>query len=161
MSIAVSAMIRPSRMLLFMVGGLCSLVGLSGVLIVAGVVGNLMLVERLVLAFTCLAAALYGLFRYTSASRSVRIDISAAGQIRIADAMPATSGNTPVHVSANAYLLQGTTLWSHLLLLRLRLDSGSVRTIAILPDCVPNDTFRVLSVACRWISMRTDKMEPD
>ena len=144
-----------------MVGGLCSLIGLSGALIAAGVVGDLMQAEQMFLAAACLAAALYGMFSYMRSNRLVRIDISAVGQIRVADVIPARSGNIPVHVPANAYLLQGTTLWSHLLLLRLRLDSGSVRTIAILPDCVPNDTFRVLSVACRWISMRTDKMAPD
>lgn len=102
------------------------------------------------------------LLRYTRACRPVRIDISAVGQIRVADVMPAGRENIPTHMPARAFLVKGTTLWSHLLLLRLRLDGGSVRTIVILPDCVPHDSFRVLSVACRWISMRTDKMmEPD
>lgn len=144
-----------------MVAGLCSLVVSSGALIAVGAVGDLMLPERLLLAAAGLVLASYGMLRYAYANLSVRIDISALGQIRVANAVPAGSANIPMFVPVKACLLRGTTLWSRLLLLRLRLDSGSVRTIAILPDSVPDDTFRALSVACRWISAGAGKPGSD
>jgi len=151
-----SAVIRPSRVLSALVGLQCLLVASTGVLIALGAVGDLALPERLALAVLCLAAAIYGITRYYRSRRAVHIDISGSGRIRIADAVaPSTKKQMP----SPAGLLDGTILWSHLLLLRLRLDSGSVRTIAILPDCVTNDTFRNLSVACRWIASRTNRTE--
>ncbi|MEM4989013.1 flagellar hook-length control protein [Collimonas sp. H4R21] len=154
MSIAQSVVIQPSRVLSALVGLQCLLAASTGALIAAGAVGDLALPERLALALLCLAAAIYGITRYYRSRQAVHIDISGSGRIRIADVVtPSTKKQMP----SPARLLGGTTLWSHLLLLRLRLDSGSVRTIAILPDCVSDDAFRNLSVACRWIASRTNR----
>ncbi|WP_253273694.1 flagellar hook-length control protein [Collimonas arenae] len=160
MSIALSAVIKPSRLLFVLVVVECTLVGLIGALIACGIVGNLLLPERLALATLCVLAAAYGMLRYYRDRRTIQIDVSGTGQIQIAEIAK------PVAINANqvsapmlmpAQLLQGTTIWSHLLLLRLRLASGSVRTIAILPDCVSKDSFRVLSVACRWIAAHANR----
>ena len=51
-----------------------------------------------------------------------------------------------------AQLLAGSTVWPNLLLLRLRLENGRVRTIPVLPDSVSRETFRALQVACRWVA---------
>ncbi|WP_211462965.1 flagellar hook-length control protein [Collimonas silvisoli] len=157
MSIALSAVIRPSKVLSAMVALQCLLAGSIGILIAIGAVGNLPLPERLALAGLCLFAAMYGITRYYRSRQAVQIDISGSGRIRIAEMATAQVLPAAKQIPSTAKLLEGTTLWSHLLLLRLRLDSGSVRTIAILPDCVSNDTFRNLSVACRWIASRTNK----
>ena len=152
MSIALSMVVKPSRLLLALVAMQCTLAGLAGALIAGGVVGTLLLPARVVLATLCLAAAVYGMLRYYRERCAIQVEIGADGQIRLAD-IAAKKGNQisrPALVPAQ--LLESTTIWSNLLLLRLRLASGSVRTIAILPDCVSKDTFRVLSVACRWIA---------
>lgn len=157
MSIALSAVIKPSKALSVMVGLHCLLVVAVGVLIAGGAVGDLPLPERLALAMLCISAAIYGITRYYRSRQIVQIEISGSGRIRIAEMATARVMPATKQIPLPAKMLGGTTLWSHLLLLRLRLDSGSVRTIAILPDCVSNDTFRNLSVACRWIASRTNK----
>ncbi len=60
-----------------------------------------------------------GLLCYTRDCRPVRIYISAVGQIRVADVIPAGRKNIPTHMPVSAFLVKGTILWSHLLLLRL------------------------------------------
>ncbi|WP_211442040.1 flagellar hook-length control protein [Collimonas humicola] len=150
MSIALSTVIKPSRLLLALVATECALAGLVGVLIASGVIGNLLLPVRAALATLCVSAAAYGMLRYYRGRCAIQLDIAANGQIRMAEI--AASNINRISNPAPVQLLESTIIWSHLLLLRLRLASGSVRTIAILPDCVSNDTFRVLSVACRWIA---------
>ncbi|MEO6918845.1 MAG: flagellar hook-length control protein [Collimonas sp.] len=164
MSIALSAVVKPSRLLFTLVATECALVGLVGILIAYGNVGNLLLPERLALATLCLLAAAYGMLHFYRDRRTIQVNISATGQIRIAEIIAPIAINaspvsipTPTLMLMPAELLQGTTIWSHLLLLRLRLASGSVRTIAILPDCVSKDSFRVLSVACRWIAAHANR----
>lgn len=145
-----------------MVSGFCSLVSLIGILIAAGWVGDDLLVfERFALAAICLFAALCSMVQFLRRNRRVRIDISSTGQIRLAEVAVVETANTSIQIPRVANLLCGTILWSHLLLLRLQLDDGRGRTIAILPDCVPSDTFRVLSVACRWIALRVNKMDSE
>ncbi|WP_211473384.1 protein YgfX [Collimonas humicola] len=150
MSIALSVVVKPSRLLLALVATECGLAGLVAVLIAGGVIGNLLLPVRATLATLCVSAAAYGMLRYYRGRRAIQLDIAANGQIRMAEI--AASNINRISNPVPVQLLESTIIWSHLLLLRLRLASGSVRTIAILPDCVSNDTFRVLSVACRWIA---------
>ncbi len=157
MSIALSAVIRPSKVMSALVGLQCMLAGSVGILIAVGAVGDLPLSERLALAALCLSAAIYGITRYTRSRQAVQINISGDGHIRLVDVATGKAVSAAKKTPSPVKLLEGTTLWSHLLLLRLRLDSGSVRTIAILPDSVSKDAFRRLSVACRWIASRTEK----
>lgn len=152
MSIALSTIVKPSRLLLALMAMQCALAGLVGILIAGGVVGTLLLPVRVVLATLCLAAAICGMLRYYRERCAIQVEISADGQIRLADVAAKNENQILRPMLVPAQLLESTTIWSNLLLLRLRLASGSVRTIAILPDCVSNDTFRVLSVACRWIA---------
>lgn len=152
MSIALSAVIKPSRLLLALVGAQCMLAGLVGALIAGGAVGDLSLPLRALLAASCIAAAACGMLRYYRERCAFRVEIGADGQIRMAEIAAKNVSKILNSKLVPVQLLQCTTIWSYLLLLRLRSASGSVRTIAILPDCVSNDTFRVLSVACRWIA---------
>jgi len=159
MSIALSAVIKPSRLLLALVATECMLTAASGLLIGFGGVGNLLLPIRISLATLCMMAALYGMWRYYRERRTIQIDISADGQIRMADIRADDAAQALNPGLLQVRLLECSTICSQILLLRLRLASGSVRTIAILPDCVSKNTFRVLSVACRWIAAhRSDGM---
>ncbi|MFC5475157.1 flagellar hook-length control protein [Paraherbaspirillum soli] len=161
MSIAISATIKPSKILLAMIAMQCLMVAAIGILVGVGIVGPLTLAGRLGLAAICLLGALFGIVHYCRSSRPVRIDISGTGQIRIADIALKRTVTALPKMPLVAHLLGGSTLWAHLLLLRFRLDGGQVRTIAILPDCVPDEIFRALSVACRWIALRTHAADPD
>jgi hypothetical protein len=52
-------------------------------------------------------------------------------------------------------LLPGSTIWPHCLLLLLRhAESGARTSLAILPDSMPRDSFRNISVAIRAIARR-------
>lgn len=152
MSIAVSADIKPSRLLLLITGSACLCVALMGVLMALWMPGLSVLV-RIVLAIACILAAAIALTLTLRGRKAIWLHISGTGQIRVVEHLAVASSRAkPQVVKAGlAQLLAGSTIWPGLLLLRLRLESGSVRTIPILSDSVSEDTFRALSVACRWL----------
>jgi hypothetical protein len=49
-------------------------------------------------------------------------------------------------------LVENSVLWPHLLLVRLESTSGMRYVLTILPDCMSDEEFRAVSVACRWIA---------
>lgn len=155
--IFVSALIQPSRILLVMVVAQCVVIAAVGVLLGIGIVGDLTYVVRLSIALVCLLAALCGIVIYYRGHRPIGIDISSVGQIRLTE-MPfemMVASHATAYSPQEVRLLSGSTLWARLLLLRFQLNVGKVRTVVILPDCVPDEVFRALSIACRWIAART------
>ncbi len=54
------------------------------------------------------------------------------------------------------HLLPDSTLWPHLLVLRLRSEDGGIRTVPILPDSTSRESFRALAAACRWLAARSE-----
>ncbi|WP_158590398.1 flagellar hook-length control protein [Noviherbaspirillum cavernae] len=157
MSIAVSVVVKPSRLLLILVGGVCASVIAAGSMISLGVIGNLSALPRGVIAVFSFFPALFGFYHTVQNRKAIHIDISGIGQVRLKE-LSASIGscqepNWPhVNSSVPVRLLQDSTLWSQLLLLRLQTDNGTVVVVSILPDCVSRDEFRALSVACRWIA---------
>jgi hypothetical protein len=153
MSIAVSADIKPSRLLLLIMGFACLCVALVGVVACLLMPGQLSWQTRGVLAAVCVLAAAVALFLVLRERKTVWLHISGTGQIRMVEHL--ASGNSrakpQVMKAGLAQLLAGTTIWPGLLFLRLRLENGKIRTIPILSDSVSEDTFRALSVACRWL----------
>lgn len=163
MSIAVSAVVRPSRIL----SGLMLFLYL-GVLGIAAVVAlgigiDLAPAVRLLLALPLFAAPIWAIRVLIKGGNSLRIDISEHGQITLAedgtcaavmqhDVSPQQAGAMRQEGVAMANLLPDSTLWPHLLLLRLRTEDGRTRNVVILPDSVRAEDFRALSVACRWIA---------
>lgn len=162
MSIAVTAVVRPSRLLLVMVtvAWLC-------VILIAGLVGCnylgiLPLWERLFLALTyfVMASSCWSLFFF--AQRFYLIAISSAGQIRLLKLDSSANDVQQVFGTDNpgwfvVNIMEDSTLWPKLLLLRLRSDNGGLTILPILPDSVSLQTFRSLSVACRWIAARINR----
>ncbi len=149
MSIAVSAIIVPSRVLrrALLCFGLANLG--------AGAALGAALVQPLWLPWTgagcCLLAGAFVL-RSLAPGRKVRgVDISGVGQLRLTVQQGIGSRDARV---ALVRLLPGSTLWSGLMLLRLRGEDGVVWTLALLPDCVEPGQFRQLSVAIRDIASR-------
>jgi toxin CptA len=159
MSIAVSATVRPSRLLLKMVIVLCAGVAAIGFLIATGYLGGLSPSVRAFAAISCVFAAVFGFYHGAGGRKPIHIDISGTGQFRLAealDASPCKQSNEP-HLDRQVEvvrLLDHSTIWPYLLLLRLQHESGKITSLPILPDCVSRDSFRALSVACLWIASR-------
>ncbi|MFL9877285.1 flagellar hook-length control protein [Herbaspirillum rhizosphaerae] len=154
MSIAVSADIKPSRMLLLMMAAAAIVVALIGVIFAFALVGQLSFLVRMSLAAVCIVAALLAFWLVLQNRKAVWLHISGTGQIRLVEHHAAVRAKTGSRVMSGglAQLLAGSTVWPNLLLLRLRLENGKVRTIPVLPDSVSKETFRALQVACRWVA---------
>lgn len=153
MSIAVSADIKPSRLLLTLMAIIVVAVAFAGAVFTFVQVGQLSFVLRISLVLACMLAA--GLaFRLMQQNRiGVWLHISGTGQIKLVEHYALERHVASLVICDSlAQLLPGSTLWSNLLLLRLRLEGGRVRTIFILPDSVLPETFRALQVACRWVA---------
>jgi toxin CptA len=159
MSIAVSGLVLPSASLFVMVTALCVAAASIGILVSLGVVGHLEPIFNAAIGVVSVLSSMWGWFGYRRTSRPVRIMISGNGQIRIVEMASAVADAAQVPVAA--HLLSGSTLWAHLLLLRFQLDNGWIKSVVILPDCVPEDIFRALSVACRWVASRGHAIGPE
>jgi toxin CptA len=139
MSIAVSAVIRPSRLLRLAQALLCLLV-----------LACCAVVEQRAAAMVLLVAATAGAACHRGIVKPARIDISGVGHIRLTvyhqvDTLRPVPGE-PVR------LLPGSTLWPMLLLLRLGSADGRVHWLAVLPDSVAPDAMRRLRLAARAIA---------
>lgn len=140
MSIAVSVVVRPSAGLRFMHAGLCCCVLMSAA-VCPGVLAPLL----------CVLAGLFGWVVGRPCGIALQLDISGVGQVRLAVYQePGTVW----------HLLDGSTLWPGMLLLRLRDEDGHVRSVLVLPDGVTWPELRALSLACRSVAGRTEIKTP-
>jgi len=160
MSIAVSADIKPSRLLLILMAAVALIVACIGVFLAFTLVGSLSLIFRIALAVACIFVAGAAFWMVLQNRKSVWLHISGTGQIRLVEhhVVARTKIGGQVMRGGLAQLLAGSTVWPNLLLLRLRLDNGQVRTIPILVDSVSQETFRALQVACRWVASHNGSM---
>lgn len=164
MSIAVSAIVRPSRFLLAMVSAMCAVAAATGCSIACGYVGDLPVLVRMLVGGCIIFLAVFGVYHGVRHRKIIHIDISGEGRFRLAQldsAGPCTNTNRP-HVGGIGQVVRlsgNSTLWPYLLLLRLQADNGKITTVPILPDSVSRDSFRALAVACRWVAERSDIQE--
>jgi toxin CptA len=161
MSIAVSAVVRPSRLLLAAVGGMGVALAYAAGMIGSARIGNLSIYLQLLIAGSCVLAAFFGFYWTVRTRKTFRIDISDIGQIRLEEYIgsgrfssfaDAAKGNV-------VYLMPDSTIWPCLLLLRLRDEDNRITVLRILRDCVEDDAFRALSIACRWIAAQNNRPE--
>ena len=130
-----------------------------GIVIIAGGVGDLNLMHRALVGVLPVFMAFFGFYHGVRHRKTLHIDIAGTGQIRIAKAAltgPCGEANSP-HLRTDwklVEMLDNSTLWPNLLVLRLRAEDGSIMVVPILLDSVSKDAFRALSVACRWIAAR-------
>jgi toxin CptA len=165
MSIAVSAVVKPSRCLLAAVGAMCFVIVIIGFMLGIGQVGEFSLPVRISLAVFSVFLAFFGLYHTVRHQNPLQVDISGVGQVRLTK-IHASMGsclekNWP-HVKTGGEvvrLLEDSTIWPHLLLLRLQTDTGKTTVVPVLPDSVSRDAFRALSVACRWIAAHNNSTE--
>jgi len=135
MSIAVSVIVRPSSGLRLVHAGLCCCVMVSAAAC-PGWCAPLL----------CVLAGLLG-WRGRPHRNVCQLDISGVGQLRLA---------VYREHGAALRLLQGSTIWPGLLLLRLGGDGGRVQVLIVLPDSVMPADWRALSLACRAITARAE-----
>jgi hypothetical protein len=136
MSIAVSVVVRPSSGLRVLHAGLCCCVTASAA-VCPGVAAPLL----------CVLAGLLGWVLGRPRGIALRLDISGVGRFRLA--VYQEPGTT-------LRLLDGSTLWPGMLLLRLAGADGGVRSVLVLPDGVTRGELRALSLACRSVAGRTE-----
>lgn len=149
MSIAVSAIIAPSRLLRAAVAG-CAAVHLGAGLFLlcqrpAGVAAPAAIGLCLLAGGACLLAA-------GGARKTRRIDISGLGEIRLT-----VQGKRGAAPGPPLALLPASTLWPQLMLLRLRQPGGGVTVLTLLPDSLAAASFRPLAAALRHIAERNKK----
>lgn len=157
MSIAASVVVNPSRFLLAAVGGMCIGIAFFAGMIGLGRIGELSTSVRALTAGSCIFSAFSGFYWTVRARKTFRIDISDIGQIRLEEYIG--SGKCSLLAegakSKVVSLMADSTIWPHLLLLRLKSEDDQIKVLAILRDCVEDDAFRTLSIACRWIAAQT------
>lgn len=164
MAIAVSVIVKPSKILFAMVVAMSIVTIAIGVGIGFGYAGELSPILRLVIAIFVIFLAAFGFCHGIRHQKPIHIDISGAGQVRLTklEAVGSCVNQNWPHVEGSTEVVrlsQDTTIWPYMLLLRLQADSGKKSTVRILPDCVSRDNFRALSVACRWIAAHNNSLE--
>ncbi len=156
MSIALSATIRPSRLLAgFQFVMAAVLLSTSFWLLQSADSFGFSLSLPRVLAILCAIASFALIVQPLRRRTALRIDVTGLGQIRLVETLPdAEAGSTAWSdaVGEVVQLRQGSTLWSSLMVLRLQSVSGRLTNLILLPDSLSDDAFRALSVACRWIA---------
>ena len=167
MSIAVSAVVAPSRwlMLLLVLMSSCSmaigvLMFFNGFPAMAGPAhADPWFVLRCLFAVTCIGGGMLAIHAFFCKRAYFHIDISGTGQIRLRKLEhPSPNGRFFTRQKETGYspgplqLLPESTLWPHLMVLRLQCELGRIHTLFVLPDTLSQTSFRMLSVACHWIA---------
>jgi toxin CptA len=141
MSIAVSAIVRPSPGLRLLHAGFC-----------ACVLASSLSCDGWLLRIVCSAGALAGWWLRRGGATVRQFDISGVGQPRLTVYQQTgadDAGAAPLH------LMAGSTLWPGLLLLRLGRAGEPPLSLCILPDSVAAGSFRAVALACRALAARS------
>lgn len=184
MSIAVSAIVRPSAALRRLHHAYC-----------LAVIASAWAGDGAWRSALCVLSGLAGLYALRGARTPCRIDISGVGQVRLTVYVGHEPGNEPGNALSNELnnelsnehgnafhnqnrrvagrggagavadadapapaapwrLLAGSTLWPGLLLLRLARAGGPATVLTVLPATVAPGAFRRLALACRTLAAR-------
>ena len=155
MSIAVSAIVNPSRRLWWTASSFCIAIAVIGIAIGMGWLGNFTGVTRTVLAGATVICSLFALLHLRRNQKAYLIDIGGDGTLRL---LPCNAAGAMHAQAESASLLDGSTLWAGLMLVCLQLESGQTIVLHILPDSVSQQEYRALSVALRWVAAHGGEM---
>lgn len=164
MTIAVSAVVHPSRLLLLLVH-LIAFAAVGAAIIMLFGNYQLSLGERLQFSAIVTISAGAAVFKTRLARKTFHIDISGIGQIRLTQYSGVSGFPRKTDLALDGpmgrlvHLCPDSTLWSQFLLLRLKTGQGSVVSIPVLIDSVGGSGFAELSVACRYIAARMTSSE--
>ena len=153
MSIAVSALVRPSRIQRLLWGGCGLALGASAV-----AVGLLTPEHFLCSPFVALALAGAGAAVLAAAAvhaKTHRIDISGTGDLRVTVQQGVGDDLAgDARQGVRAVLLPGSVVWPMLMLLRHAAPDAGPRVVAVWRDSVDADTWRALAVALAVVGRR-------
>ena len=152
MSIALSAVIHPSRLLRAFLAAWATACTAAGLLLVSE--HGARFHGAWWLAAACLGAAALAWRSVTATAKVRRIDISGLGQIQLS--VKQSLGTAPQQ-SEPMKLLPGSTIWPSLQILLLRGDSDKVMALPILHDSVAAGAFRQIAVSITTIARRDNK----
>lgn len=143
-----------------MAGGAASIAGAVGF----GMIGDLSMPVRLAIASLVVFLAFFGFYHGARNRKTIQLYISGTGQIRllkVTEESPCLDANWPhvEKIGEVVRLMDDSTIWPYMLLLRLRSDDGATMRVPIFPDSVACDAFRALSVAIRWVSLQKDSQD--
>lgn len=139
MSIAISAVVRPSPLLRRLQLALALLHLLLSAAVGAGLLGEFHL--RPLLAAIVASAGAAFLFAALHPQKPRRVDVCGRGGIRLTVQQGWMRTLSPVCLHGDS------TLWPALLVLLLRDDAGAIHVVAVLPDALGRAQFRRLAVA--------------
>ncbi|MFL6720047.1 MAG: protein YgfX [Burkholderiaceae bacterium] len=157
MTIAVSVMVSPSRLLNFAVRGM-TLLAAGAIVLVLFVNVNLNAIFRFQILMAASILVWSAIFRLRRPGKTFHIDISGIGQIRLTQysgvSTPYKNTGMPLDGSSGqlVHLSPDSILWPHLILLRLKAAQGGIFSIPILNDSLDESDFAQLLVACRWLA---------
>ena len=153
MSIAVSTVIKPSRLLRVALAAFAAASAGAAMALLSGQFGRFHVPH--LLAAACLMGSLVAWRAGARLTTTRRIDISGLGEIRLT--VQHSIGNKQC-AHELVHLLQGSTVWPQVLLLLLKCaESGAVTVLAILPDSVAPGQFRKIAVSINTIARRDNK----
>ena len=149
MSIAVSAVIKPSRLLRASLAAHGAACAGAGAFLAASPAGTFLYSGAL--AACCFACAGAVMLAWRGAGKMRRIDISGLGKLRVTVQLNGgeTDGKSTGAGVSLATLQPGSTVWPRLMMLLLRDGEGGLSVLAVLPDSLNAEQFRVLAVAIR------------
>jgi hypothetical protein len=152
MSIAVSALVRPSRIQRVVWGG-CGLAQCASALAVGLLAPERFLLTPLVaLALAGAGAAVLG--ATARRPKMHRIDISGTGDLRVT-----VQQDVGGPQGGNAVLLPGSVIWPMLMLLRYAAPGSGPSVLGVWRDSVDAATWRALAVALAVVGRRGDADE--
>lgn len=153
MSIAVSALVRPSRIQRLVWGG-CGLAQCASAVAV-----GLLAPERFlcpsVVALALAGAGAAVLAAVEGPAKTHRIDISGTGDLRVT--VQQGVGDAPAwdaRQGVRAVLLPGSVVWPMLMLLRHAVPGARPRVVAVWRDSVDAEAWRALAVALAVVGRR-------
>ncbi len=157
MSIAFSAEVRPSRILRALKLMMAVVLWLATWQLIA-ISRQMPDLAHVLAMIVCGTTGCLLLLSCRTPGKTLRIDITATGQIQLTHTSHdvfVRGSDTQASCSSEGevvQLLKDSTLWSSMLILRLRNGSGKVIVLPILRDSMTHHAFRSVCVACHWIA---------
>jgi toxin CptA len=152
MSIAVSALVRPSRLQRFAWGG-CGLALCASALAVGlAAPGRFALASLVTSALAGAGGAVLG--AAVRRPKTHRIDISGTGELRVT-----VQQDVAGREGGNAVLLPGSVIWPMLMVLRHAAPGTGPRVLCVWRDSVDAAAWRALAVALAVVGRRKDADE--
>jgi toxin CptA len=146
MSIAVSAVIRPSRRLRLVLVCYAASSLSAGLAIAVALRENFMFPD--VVACGLFLAGTLLLYTCVCGENWRQIDISGVGQIRLT--LQQDMGRT--NADRRVVRLRASTVWPQMMVLRLGMEDGTIIALVVLPDSLERQQFRALVVAIRAVA---------